>query len=216
MHIMLFFSYLYSCQFSFHTIFLKISFFGLSCKVMGFIMASLSICVIILCSPSIHFPHFLSLCQSLFWRHCFEIVNSFINNYANPSTSQGSLFLPSCLHTSWLPQYRCLLFSHILRIPFWHSRVCFHPWSTVQATGRHSWKCGLSISPSHSRCPIHSTLSLCYSMWVLASQDHILTAGLLGKNQHVQNGTGCCLTFFSQNFASRWSEVLAGPYIKYT
>lgn len=40
------------------------------------------------------------------------------SNGARPSTSQGAVFPPSCLHTSRLPLHRCSLFSRVLRIQF--------------------------------------------------------------------------------------------------
>lgn len=141
--------------------------------------------------------------------HCFWIVNSLIAIHTNLGTSQGSVFPPLCLHTSPLPAYRCLLFSCSSMTLFWHSRVGFHPWSTVGATGRHSWKCGLNNFPSHSRCCIHTALSLCYSLRVLASQGPILAVGLLGRNQNGQSGTGCCLNIFQPKIC-KWMKWNTG------
>lgn len=126
--------------------------------------------------------------RMLFCRDYFWTVNLFISNWIRPNTSQNTVLPLSYWHISQLLLHRCSLFSHSLMIPFWCSRVGFHPWNTGEATGRHIWKWKLNIFPSHSRCHSCRILSLCCWTKVSSSQDPILTVDHLDRNQYAENG----------------------------
>lgn len=131
-------SNLWPWQFSYNAF--ENCFLRLSYKVMDFIT-----------NMSLYFVpiHWLSSLPVLMPIPAFGWVNSCLSDCANPDTSQGSVSPSFCLHTLQLPLYRCLLFFRVWTIPVWHSRVGSHPWGTVGATGRHSWKCGLQWKRQH-------------------------------------------------------------------
>lgn len=132
--------------------------------------------------------HQSTVCTRMpFWRDYFWIVNLFTSNCVRPNTCQDAVFPLSCWHIWQFLLHRCSLSSDSLMIPFWRSRVGFHPWCTGRAIGRHIWKWRLNIFPSHSRYHSRTILSLCCWMKVLFFQDPILTVDHLGRNQYVEN-----------------------------